>query len=90
VRVRVGLDTRATREQVRAALTDVGERRLEVWSMTLDSAKYEVREQGEGQAVVKEGGAGMQLWVVLRYEWPTPDRITWTLPESDRCDEGPG
>ncbi|WP_369257066.1 SRPBCC family protein [Geodermatophilus amargosae] len=88
--VRFGLDTRATPEQVLAAFTDVSDRRLEVWSRTLDPAKYEVRERGEGWAVVREGSAGVRLWVLLRYEWPTPDRVTWTLLDSDHCDRGAG
>ncbi|MGY1815526.1 hypothetical protein [Blastococcus sp. SYSU D00820] len=90
MRVRFGFDTRATPAQVLEAFTDVGDRRLEVWSKTLDPAKYEVREQGEGWAVVREGSAGVPFWVLLRYEWPTPDRITWTLLDSDHCDRGAG
>jgi hypothetical protein len=90
VRIRFGLDTRATPRQVLAAFTDVGDRRLEVWSTTLDPVKYEVREHGENWAVVREGSAGVRLWVLLRYEWPTPDRVTWTLLDSDHCDRGAG
>ncbi len=90
MRVHFRLDTRASPEQVFAALTDMSERRLEVWSKTLDPAEYEVREQGEGWAVVREGSAGVHLWVVLRYEWAAPDRVTWTLVDSDHCDRGTG
>ena len=90
MRVHFHLDTRASPEQVFTAFTDVGQRRLEVWSKTLDPAKYEVREQGEGWAVVREGSAGVHLWVVLRYEWAAPDRVTWTLVDSDHCDRGTG
>ncbi len=88
--VHFDFDTRAGPEEVFDALTVVGDRRLEVWSKTLDPAKYEVREQGEGWAVMKEGSAGVELWVLLRYEWHTPDRVTWTLLESDHCDRGAG
>ena len=90
MRVHFDFDTRATPAQVREAFTDVGDRRLEVWSKTLDPARYEVREQGEGWAVVREGSAGVSLRVLLRYEWPTPDRVTWTLLDSDHCDRGTG
>ncbi|MGY1781588.1 hypothetical protein [Geodermatophilus sp. SYSU D01036] len=90
MRVRFGFDTRATPVQVREAFTDVTDRRLEVWSKTLDPAKYEVREQGEGWAVVREGSAGVPFWVLLRYEWTDPDRVTWTLLDSDHCDRGTG
>ncbi len=27
---------------------------------------------------------------VARYEWPTPDRVTWTPLDSDHCDRGAG
>ncbi|GAB3196126.1 hypothetical protein GCM10027261_18110 [Geodermatophilus arenarius] len=90
MRVHFGFDTRATPAQVREAFTDVGDRRLEVWSKTLDPARYEVREQGEGWAVLREGSAGVPFWVLLRYEWPDPDRVTWTLLDSDHCDRGTG
>ena len=90
MRVYFDFDTRATPAQVREAFTDVGDRRLEVWSKTLDPARYQVREQGEGWAVVREGSAGVPFWVLLRYEWPTPDRVTWTLLDSDHCARGAG
>jgi hypothetical protein len=90
MRVHFDFDTRATPAQVREALTDTGDRRLEVWSRSLDPAKYEVLEEGEGWAVVREGSAGVPLWVLLRYEWPTPDRVTWTVLDSDHCDRGTG
>jgi len=61
-----------------------------VWSRTLDPAKDEVREQGAGWAVIREGSAGVPFWVLLRYEWPAPDRVTWTLLDSDHCDRGTG
>ena len=61
-----------------------------MWSKTLDPAKYEVREQGEGWAVVREGSAGVHLWVLLRHEWAAPGRVTWTLIDSDHCDRGTG
>ncbi|WP_336033720.1 hypothetical protein [Geodermatophilus sp. FMUSA9-8] len=40
--------------------------------------------------MLREGSAGVRLWVLLRYEWPTPDRVTWTLLDSDHCDRGSG
>ncbi|MGR6966858.1 SRPBCC domain-containing protein [Geodermatophilus sp. URMC 61] len=90
MRVHFHLETRASPEQVFTAFTDVSERRLEVWSKTLDPAKYEVRDHGEGWAVLREGSAGVDLWVLLRYEWTAPDRVTWTLIDSDHCDRGTG
>ena len=90
MRIRFGFDTRATAAQVLEAFTDVGDRRLETWSRTLDPAKYEVREEGDGWAVIREGSAGVPFWVLLRYEWPAPDRVTRTLLDSDHCDRGTG
>jgi hypothetical protein len=90
MRIRFGLDTRATPRQVLEAFTDVTDRRLEVWSRTLDPARYEVRGKGADWAVVREGSAGVPFWVLLRYEWPAPDRVTWTLLDSDHCDRGTG
>lgn len=90
MRVHFRFDTRAAPAQVRESFTDVSGRRLEVWSRTLDPDRYEVRGAGEGWAVVREGSAGVPFWVLLRYEWPDPDRVTWTLLDSDHCDRGTG
>jgi hypothetical protein len=87
---RFTFDTRATPEQVAAAFTDVGDHRLQVWHRTLDPAKYEVREVGDRWAVVREGSAGTRIWVLLRYEWPEPGTIRWTLLDSDHCRRGRG
>jgi hypothetical protein len=90
MRFRYSLATRATPEQVFSAFTDVSDRRLEIWRRTLDPAKYEVRDAGENWAVVREGSAGVRIWVLLRYEWQPPGTIRWTLLESDHCDGGRG
>ena len=90
MRFRYSLTTTATPEQVFTAFTDFGERRLEVWRKTLDPEKYEVRERGENWAVVREGSAGVRIWVLLRYEWQPPGTIRWTLLDSDHCDAGRG
>ena len=90
MRFRFSLTTTATPEQVFTAFTDVGERRLQVWRKTLDPAKYEVREEGENWAVVREGSAGTRIWVLLRYEWQPPGTVRWTLLDSDHCDAGRG
>ena len=90
MRFRYSLETTATPEQVFVAFTDFSPHRLEVWSRTLDPAKYEVQGQGEAWAVVREGSAGADIWVVLRYEWQEPGRICWTLVDSNHCDGGSG
>jgi Polyketide cyclase / dehydrase and lipid transport len=86
---RFTVTTTATPEQVLGAFTDVGPHRLDVWRRTLDPAKYELREQGDGWAVVREGSAGTRLWVVLRYEW-APGAVRWSLVDSDHCRSGRG
>ena len=88
--VRYSLDTKAAPAQVFEAFTDVSDHRLEVWSRTLDPAKYEVRERGDGWAVVREGSAGTRIWVLLRYEWEPPGTVRWTLLDSDHCTGGRG
>ena len=90
MRFRFSLTTTATPEQVFTAFTDFGERRLRVWRKTLDPEKYEVREEGENWAVVREGSAGTRIWVLLRYEWQPPGTVRWTLLDSDHCDAGRG
>jgi len=87
---RYSLETTATPEQVVRAFTDFSDRRLQVWRRTLDPKKYEVRELGETWAVVREGSAGTDIWVVLRYDWHEPGTIRWTLVDSDHCTGGQG
>ena len=86
---RFHLDTTATPDQVFRALTDFSDRRLEVWSKTLDPEKYEVRERGDTRAVVREGSAGTRIWVLLRYDWE-PGVVRWSLVDSDHCGAGRG
>ena len=90
MRFHYSLMTKASPEQVFAAFTDVSDHRLEVWSRTLDPAKYEVRESGPNWAVVREGSRGTRIWVLLRYEWESPGTIRWTLLDSDHCSGGRG
>jgi hypothetical protein len=86
---RFHLGTTATPDQVFRAFTDVSDRRLEVWSRTLDPGKYEVRERGDTYAVVREGSAGTGIWVLLRYDWE-PGVVRWSLVDSDHCGAGRG
>lgn len=90
MRFRFSLTTKASPEQVFAAFTDFSDRRLEVWQRTLDPAKYQLRESGEGWALVREGSSGVRIWVLLRYEWDVPGTVRWALVDSDHCDGGSG
>ncbi len=90
MRFHYSLATKASPEQVLAAFTDFSDHRLEVWQRTLDPAKYELLESGENWALVREGSAGVRMWVLLRYEWDVPGTIRWALVDSDHCDGGSG
>src|SRR4051812_40160912 len=87
---RCSLETDATPEQVFRAFTDFSDRRLDVWRKTLDPKKYELREHGDTWAVAREGSAGTKIWVLLRYEWPEPGTIHWSVLDSDHCAGGTG
>ncbi len=87
--VRFHVETTATPDQVFRAFTDFSDRRLEVWSKSLDRTKYEVRERGDTWAVAREGSAGTSIWVLLRYDWE-PGVVRWSLVDSDHCGAGRG
>ena len=86
---RYTLETTATPDQVFRALTDFSDRRLEIWEGTLSAKLYELRERGDTWAVAKEG-TGLNIWVVLRYDWEAPDTIRWSMVDSSHCDRGAG
>ena len=88
MRVRCSFETRATPEQVLRAYTDFSDRRLETWRDTLRPENYRLRESGDSWAVVREGG--LRMGVVLRYEWSEPDRVRWSILESNFCEYGSG
>lgn len=90
VAVRFDVETRASPEQVRRALTDFGAQRLTTWRRSLDPRTYEVREQGETWAVARESTPRSPFWVVLRYDWSDPDVVRWTTVESSYGGGGDG
>ena len=90
MQVRFEVVTRASPEQVRRALTDFSDRRLQTWSKTLDPKTYEVRGQGDTWATARESTPGSPFWVVARYDWSGPDRVTWTIVESSYGGGGTG
>ena len=87
IRVRFEVVTRASPGRVRDALTDFSERRLQIWSRTLDPKTYEVRARGETWAVARESTAGSPFWVVCRYEWSDPSVVRMSLED---CSWGGG
>jgi hypothetical protein len=88
--MRFDLVTEASPDQVREALTDFSDRRLETWSRTLDPKTYEVRERGDAWAVARESSPGSPYWVVARYDWSDPDVVRWTTVESSYGGGGTG
>ena len=61
-----------------------------MWSRTLDPRTYVVHGSGDTWADVTEASAGSPSWVRLRYEWPHPGLVHWTLLDSDHCRAGTG
>ncbi|BFU46210.1 hypothetical protein [Krasilnikovia sp. MM14-A1004] len=88
--MRFDVDTKASPEQVRRALTDFSDRRLQIWNRTLDPKKYELREQGDTWAVARESTPGSPFWVVARYDWSDAAAIRWTVVESSYGGGGDG
>lgn len=90
VRVRFDLDTTASPDQVRSALTDFTDGRLRIWNRTLDPKTYELRELGDTWAVARESSPGSPFWVVVRYDWSDPAVVRWTVLESSYGGGGEG
>lgn len=88
--VQFEVETKASPEQVRRALTDFSSRRLQTWSRTLDPKRYELRDHGETWAVAREATPGSPFWVVARYDWSDPDVIGLTVQESSYGGAGEG
>ncbi len=81
--MKLELTTKASPDQVLAALTDFTDRRPEVWRRTLDPRTYELRELGDTWAVARESTAGSPYWVVCRYDWTDPTVVRWTELENN-------
>ncbi|WP_432941163.1 SRPBCC family protein [Kribbella sp. CA-253562] len=88
--MRFDVKTHASPEQVLRALTDFTDRRLEIWSRTLDPKTYELRELGDSWAVARESTPGSPFWVVVRYDWSDPTVLRWTEDESSYGGVGTG
>jgi hypothetical protein len=72
------------------AFTDFTPRRTQIWSDTLDPAKFEVIELGENTALVREGSASPSIWALERYDWSTPGTVRWAAEDSNFCQPGSG
>lgn len=88
--MRFDVDTVASPDQVRRALTDFSEHRLQIWDRTLDPARYALLDQGETWAVAREASPRSPFWVVARYDWSDPAEVRWTVEESSYGGGGQG
>jgi len=88
--MRFEVTTLASPEQVREALTDFTDRRLQIWNRTLDPKTYQVRAHGDTWAVARESTAGSPFWVVSRYDWADPTVVRWTIQECSWGGSGTG
>lgn len=84
------LETRASPDQVRRALTDFTDRRLQIWHGTLDPKTYELRDQGEHWALARESSPRSPVWVVPLYVWSDPEVVRWTFTDSSYGGGGEG
>jgi len=87
--MRFDLTTKASPDQVRQALTDFTDRRIQTWR-TLDPKRYQVRAIGETWALAREASPGSPFWVVLRYDWSDPAVVRWAVEESSYGGGGSG
>ena len=87
--VELDIDTPLSPERVIGTLTDVSERRAEIWP-GIHPSLYEVRPLGDTWAEVKEGSQapGMTIWAIEYYDWSISDTVTWTVKESNFCTPG--
>jgi hypothetical protein len=82
-------ETSLSPEQVVAALTDFSDRRPQMWK-GISPKHYEVYSVGDKTASVKEGTkqGPLDVWAKERYDWSTPNTVTWTVEESNFCSAG--
>jgi hypothetical protein len=75
--------------EVIGSLTDFSPRRAEIWP-ALDATRFAVHEVGDTWAVVTEGTSSPNVWARERYDWSTPDEVSWRAEESNFCAPGSG
>ena len=88
--MRFDIETHASPDQVRRALTDFTDARLRTWRRTLDPKTYELRAHGDDWAEARESTPGSPFWVVARYDWSDPHVVRWTVTESSYGGTGRG
>ena len=88
--MRFDLETKASPAQVRRALTDFTQARLQTWNRTLDPRTYQLLDSGDTWALARESTPRSPAWVVSRYDWSEPDVVRWTVTESSYGGGGEG
>jgi hypothetical protein len=83
-KVEMDVETSLPPERVKEALLDFTERRPEIWT-GIDPKQYEVYSVGETSAEIREATKlpGTRVWARERYDWSDPNRIRWTVEESN-------
>ena len=86
-RLEKDIETKASPEQVLAALTDFTDKRPEIWP-SIAKEFYEVYSVGETEAHIREGNKPPPVWAKEHYDWSKPGVIRWTVEESNFCKPG--
>ena len=90
MRFQASFETKASPDQVLAALTDFSDKRTDTWKGTLDPDKFEVYEVGDTTARVREGSKRPNVWAIEHYDWAEPGQVSWIVEESNFCKPGSG
>lgn len=85
-RIELQVESRASPQQVIAALTDFTDRRPDMWP-GLNPKMYRVYEVGDTWAEVQEGNSE-SIWARERYDWSVPGTVRWTVRESSFSSPG--
>ncbi|MFL5777674.1 MAG: SRPBCC family protein [Chloroflexota bacterium] len=88
-KVEVDVETSVAPERVRAALLDFSDRRPAIWP-GIEPSLYKVFSVDATSAEIQEGtkAPGGSVWAREHYDWSAPDRIRWTVMDSNFCRPG--
>lgn len=88
-RLEVSAETKLAPSQVVAALTDFSADRPKRWT-GISPEHYEVYSVDAEHARVREGTkqGPVDIWAIERYDWSTPNVVSWTVEESNFCTPG--
>lgn len=69
-------ETKASWDQVMAALTDFSDGRLKIWKDSLDPEKFEVFEVTPTSARVREGSKFPNDWAIENYDYSEAGKVS--------------